>query len=73
MLYNRPTLLICEQCGLTRVADTYHGAKARAEQHTKLSKHTRYDLTILEECPGRLAFGGTSKRGQAATVVMGDR
>jgi hypothetical protein len=54
-----------------RVADTYHGAKTRAEQHTKLSKHTRYDLTILDECPGRLASVATSKKGAAATVVQG--
>jgi hypothetical protein len=52
MLYNRPTLLMCKQCGLTRVADNYHEAKARAEVHGKKSKHYDFELVTLEECPG---------------------
>jgi hypothetical protein len=69
MLYNRPTMLICEQCGLIRVSDTYHGAKTRAEQHAKLSKHTAYDLTILDECPGRLPCVAPSRKPGDATVA----
>jgi hypothetical protein len=53
MLYNRPTLLMCKQCGLTRVADNYHEAKARAEVHGQKSKHYDFELITLEECPGR--------------------
>jgi hypothetical protein len=53
MLYNRPALLMCKQCGLTRVADNYHEAKARAEVHQKKSRHYDFELVTLEECPGR--------------------
>jgi hypothetical protein len=38
-LYNRPTILIYKQCGLTRVADNYDEAK-KAEVHGKESKHS---------------------------------
>ncbi len=50
---NVPTLLLCRQCGLTRVADNQHEAKARAEVHEKKSKHYDFELVTLEECPGR--------------------
>lgn len=52
-LNNVPTLLLCKQCGLTRVADNHHEAKARAEVHEKASKHYDFELMTLEECPGR--------------------
>jgi hypothetical protein len=57
MLSERPTLLICKQCGLTRVSDNYHEAKARAEIHGKKSKHYDFELMTLEECPGRVERG----------------
>ncbi len=52
-LNNVPTLLLCKQCGLTRVADNHHEARARAELHEKASKHYDFELVTLEECPGR--------------------
>jgi hypothetical protein len=44
--YDSPTLLICNQCGLIRVADNYHQAKDRAELHCKLSKHYTFELAV---------------------------
>jgi hypothetical protein len=49
--YDAPTLLVCKQCGLIRVADNYHQAKDRAKLHTKLSKHYEFELTACEERP----------------------
>lgn len=43
--YDAPSLLICKQCGLIRVADNYHQAKDRAKLHAKLSKHYEFELT----------------------------
>jgi hypothetical protein len=52
-LYNRPTILMCKQCGLTRVADNYDEAKAKAEIHGTESKHYDFGLLTLDDCPGR--------------------
>jgi hypothetical protein len=52
-LYNRPTILMCKQCGLTRVADNYDEAKAKAEIHGTESKHYDFELLTLDDCPGR--------------------
>lgn len=52
-LKNAPTLVLCKQCGLTKVADNYHEARARAEVHEKKSRHYDFELVSLEECPGR--------------------
>lgn len=52
-LKNAPTLVLCKQCGLTKVADNYHEARARAEIHEKKSRHYDFELVTLEECPGR--------------------
>jgi len=57
-LYNRPTILMCKQCGLTRVADNYDEAKAKADVHGKQSKHYDFELLTLDESPGRTASGG---------------
>ena len=50
---DRPMLLLCNQCKLTRVLDNPHEAKARAELHAQKSKHYDFELIALEECPGR--------------------
>jgi hypothetical protein len=50
-LYNRPTILMCKQCGLTRVADNYDEAKAKAEIHGTESKHYDFELLTLDDCP----------------------
>jgi hypothetical protein len=52
-LYNRPTILMCKQCGLTRVADSYDQAKSKADVHGKESKHYDIELLTLDESPGR--------------------
>jgi hypothetical protein len=57
-LYNRPTILMCKQCGLTRVADNYDEAKAKADVHGKESKHYDIELLTLDDCPGRTVRPG---------------
>ncbi len=47
--YDAPTLLICKQCGLIRMADNYHHAKDRAELHSKLSKHYEFEMAVTKE------------------------
>ncbi len=64
----RPTLLICNQCHLTRVADSYHAAKARAESHERVSKHYDFELTVLDEYPGR---GDAHRRPKKRAQVSG--
>lgn len=54
ILHDRPTLLICNECGHTRIVDTIKVGKERAEQHGKLSKHRNFELIPLEDCPGRV-------------------